>query len=457
MQGKLAIFARVERFAQLIAKHDGGTLLVNSTLAIFSRPEDKEDFELAGQQRAALTQGIEALGTIAPFLAPATFAPAIPVVLASLETLQNRACLVCIEQLAHDESNIASIFKINDRDVAFSVEDSKWKIQIDPATGREYYVNEETRESMWIKPVELGVAERMGKIGDLDTIGTILQMLREGGDDPETSIPACVSSQPIFSSSMHSFSHAAAFAPPLPPPHCCRYETLATLSLTPVAVQAIRDKGGVELTNDWLSYNMGKVQHFAASTAALQMLARIGAQDPDTFSALIDDGKIETVCSSMYACETITPKFVAGFEALIEVSVTERPTFAAEFVHNGRMRQLVELYGGDDNRAEMLCTDPASALGFIELAVQMGQHGELKGLMQDEGVPQVRRSRFMLLSLVVYVRVLFVPFLSFPFYFIVPGVLRIACNGGGHIINIPARYAAYGAAPESRDADGGWE
>ena len=198
MQGKLAIFARVERFAQLIAKHDGGTLLVNSTLAIFSRPEDKEDFELAGQQRAALTQGIEALGTIAPFLAPATFAPAIPVVLASLETLQNRACLVCIEQLAHDESNIASIFKINDRDVAFSVEDSKWKIQIDPATGREYYVNEETRESMWIKPVELGVAERMGKIGDLDTIGTILQMLREGGDDPETSIPACVSSQPIF-------------------------------------------------------------------------------------------------------------------------------------------------------------------------------------------------------------------------------------------------------------------
>ena len=214
---------------------------------------------------------------------------------------------------------------------------------------------------------------------------------------------------------MDSFAHAAASAPPLPPPHCCRYETLATLSLTPVAVQAIRDKGGVELTNDWLSYNMGKVQHLAASTAALQMLARIGAQDHDTFSALIDDGKIETVCSSMYACETITPKFVAGFEALIEVSVTERPTFAAEFVHNGRMRQLVELYGGDDNRAEMLCTDPASALGFIELAVQMGQHGELKGLMQDEGVPQVRRSRFMLLSLVVYVRVLFVPFLSFPF------------------------------------------
>jgi hypothetical protein len=156
---------------------------------------------------------------------------------------------------------------------------------------------------------------------------------------------------------------------------------------------------------------MGKVQHLAASTAALQMLARIGAQDHDTFSALIDDGKIETVCSSMYACETITPKFVAGFEALIEVSVTERPTFAAEFVHNGRMRQLVELYGGDDNRAEMLCTDPASALGFIELAVQMGQHGDLKGLMQDEGAPQVRCSRFMLLSLFVYSLFLFLSFL----------------------------------------------
>ena len=63
---------------QVIAKHDGGKILVDATLNIFSRPEDKEDDEMAAMQRHALTQAIEALGTIASHLPPATFAPAVP-------------------------------------------------------------------------------------------------------------------------------------------------------------------------------------------------------------------------------------------------------------------------------------------------------------------------------------------------------------------------------------------
>jgi hypothetical protein len=366
---------------------------------------------MAAMQRHALTQAIEALGTIAPHLPPATFAPAVPVVLASLETLQNRACLVCIDQLASDPTNVELIFDANTE--GHSATTSQWRAQRDEASGKEYFVNTETQESVWVKPAALGVQERMveigasspsvepsvgwsvvarghatqplspppararglspsphltpsrphpplgGVTGTLDTIGTILQMLREGGDDPETSIPA--------------------------------FQTLATLALTPIAVHAIRDKGGVELTTDWLTYNLSKGAHLPASTAALQMLARVGAQDSATLDALLAEGKIEEISSNVFACNRVTPRLCAAFEAVVEVSVNGRPEVATDFVHQGRMRLLVDMYTCGDTQAGALCTEECSALGFIELARTMGQNcnDDLKKLMGAEGVPQL--------------------------------------------------------------------
>ena len=106
----------------------------------------------------------------------------LPVVLASLETLQNRSCLVCIDQLASDPTNVELIFDTNTD--GHSATASKWCVQQDADSGKEYYVNNATQESMWVKPAELGVQERMIDIGTSRSVGRSVGRRaweREGG------------------------------------------------------------------------------------------------------------------------------------------------------------------------------------------------------------------------------------------------------------------------------------